>query len=188
MYKAYKSLTSISTALIVKFCNTPPHASYKTPKPFLGNCCHSCKIVVLNSSIFWHFGLHWLMFRPIKSHTRFIGFMSGDITGHGIVCTTSCCKTCCTIRALCGLALLSMNIGLSANTWLSKWGTTRGHCHSILVYQITIKNVQVQLTVKGITTPGNYTPTPKSSFAQNVVVLKWSVLLAPNPCMTVGRA
>ena len=131
MYKAYKSLTSISTALIVKFCNTPRHASYKTPKPFLGNCCHSCKIVVLNSSIFWHFGLHWLMFRPIKSHTRFIGFMSGDITGHGIVCTTSCCKTCCTIRALCGLALLSMNIGLSANTWLSKWGTTRGHCHGI---------------------------------------------------------
>ena len=28
--------------------------------------------------------------------------------------------------ALCGLALSSMNIGLSANAWLSKWGTTRG--------------------------------------------------------------
>ena len=27
-----------------------------------GNCCHSCKIAVLNSSIFWHFGLHWLIF------------------------------------------------------------------------------------------------------------------------------
>ena len=35
-------------------------------------------------------------------------------------------KKYCTIRALCGLALSSMNIGLSANAWLSKWGTTRG--------------------------------------------------------------
>jgi hypothetical protein len=34
-------------------------------------------------------------------------------------------KKCCTIRALCGLALSSINIGLSANAWLSKWGTTR---------------------------------------------------------------
>ena len=91
-----------------------------------GNCCHSCKIAVLNSSIFWHFRLRWLIFRPIKSHTCSIGFMSGDIAGHGIVWTASCCKKCCTIRALCGLALSSMNIGLSANAWLSKWGTTRG--------------------------------------------------------------
>jgi hypothetical protein len=30
-------------------------------------------------------GLHWLIFRPIKSHTCSIGFMSGDIAGHGIV-------------------------------------------------------------------------------------------------------
>ena len=57
-----------------------------------------------------------------------------------------------------------------------------------LACQITIKNVQVQLTVKGKTTPDSYTPTPKSSCAQNVVVLKWSVSLAPNPCTTVGRA
>jgi hypothetical protein len=41
-----------------------------------------------------------------------------------------------------------------------------------LACQITIKNVQVQLTVKGKTTPDSYTPTPKSSCAQNVVVLK----------------
>ena len=41
-----------------------------------------------------------------------------------------------------------------------------------LACQITIKNVQVQLTVKGKTTPHSYTPTPKSSCAQNVVVLK----------------
>jgi hypothetical protein len=40
------------------------------------------------------------------------------------------------------------------------------------VHQITIKNVQVQLTVKGKTTPDSYTPTPKRSCAQNVVVLK----------------
>jgi hypothetical protein len=61
--------------------------------------------------IFWHFGLRWLIFRPIKSHTCSIGLMSGDIAGHGIVWTASCCKKCCAIRALCGLALSSMNIG-----------------------------------------------------------------------------
>ena len=37
---------------------------------------------------------------------------------------------------------------------------------------ITIKNVQVQLTVKGKITPNSYTPTPKSICAQNMVVLK----------------
>ena len=57
-----------------------------------------------------------------------------------------------------------------------------------LACQITIKNVQVQLTVKGKSTPDSYTSTPKSSCVQNVVVLKWSVLLAPNPCTTDGRA
>jgi hypothetical protein len=41
-----------------------------------------------------------------------------------------------------------------------------------LARQITIKNVQVQLTVKGKTTPDSYTPTPKSSCVQNMVVLK----------------
>ena len=91
-----------------------------------GNYCHSCKIALLNSSICWHFGLRWLLFRQIKSHTCSIGFMSGDIAGHGIVWAASCCKKCCTIRALCGLALSSMNIGLSVNAWLAKWGTTRG--------------------------------------------------------------
>jgi hypothetical protein len=39
----------------------------------------------------------------------------------------------------------------------------------------TIKNVQVQLTDKEKTTIDSYTPTPNSSCAQNVVVLKWSV-------------
>ena len=41
-----------------------------------------------------------------------------------------------------------------------------------LARQITIKNVQVQLTVNGKTTSDSYIPTPKSSCAQNVVVLK----------------
>ena len=36
--------------------------------------------------------------------------------------------------------------------------------------------------------PRQLHPTPKSSCAQNVVVLKWSVSLAPNPCTTIGRA
>jgi hypothetical protein len=40
-----------------------------------------------------------------------------------------------------------------------------------LACQITFKNVQVQLTVKGKTTPDSYTPTPKSSFAQNVLLI-----------------
>ena len=47
--------------------------------------------------------------------------------------------------------------------------------HIVTVYlacQITSKNVQVQLTVKGKTTPDSYTSTPKSSCAHNVVVLK----------------
>jgi hypothetical protein len=66
----------------------------------------------------FHFGLRWLNLWPIKSHTCSIGFMPGDIADHGIVWTASCCKKCCTIRALCGLALSSMNIGLSVNAWL----------------------------------------------------------------------
>jgi hypothetical protein len=41
-----------------------------------------------------------------------------------------------------------------------------------LACQITIKNVQDQLTVKGKTTPDSYTTTPKGSCAPNVVVLK----------------
>jgi hypothetical protein len=41
-----------------------------------------------------------------------------------------------------------------------------------LACQITMKNVQVQLTDKGKTTPDSYTPTPKSSSTQHVVVLK----------------
>jgi hypothetical protein len=56
-----------------------------------------------------------------------------------------------------------------------------------LARQITIKNVQVQLTVNGKTTSDSYTPTPTSSCAQNVVDLKWSASLAPNPCTAVGR-
>jgi hypothetical protein len=43
-----------------------------------------------------------------------------------------------------------------------------------LAWQITITTAQVQLTVKGKTTPDSYTPTLKSSCAQNVVVLKFA--------------
>jgi hypothetical protein len=45
--------------------------------------------------------------------------------------------------------------------------------HSVTVFlacQFTIKNVQVQLTVKGKTTPDSYTPSPKSSCAQARIV------------------
>jgi hypothetical protein len=57
-------------------------------------------------------------------------------------------------------------IGRKINAWSEHIVTV------FLACQITIKNVQVQLTVKGKTTPESYTPTPKSSCAQNVVVLK----------------
>ena len=88
-----------------------------------GNCCHSCKIAVLNS--FWialvNFSANKVPYMLYRVHVwRHCRPLSG------IVWTASCCHKCCTIRALCGLALSSMHIGLSANAWLSKWGTTRG--------------------------------------------------------------
>jgi hypothetical protein len=55
---------------------------------------------------------------------------------------------------------------------LSEMGDYAWSEHIVTVFlacQITIKNVQVQLIVKGKTTPDSYTPTPKSSCAQNVV-------------------
>jgi hypothetical protein len=137
----------------------------RRPSRSWGNCCHSCKIAVLNSSIFWYFGLRWLLFRPIKSHTCSIGFMSGDIAGHGIVWTASCCKTYCTIRALSGLALSSMNIDLSANAYDCRnrgLRVVRAHCHGIFACQITIKNVHIHFRVKGKTTPYSYTSSPKA--------------------------
>ena len=116
-----------------------------------GNCCHSCKITVLNSSIFWHFGLRWLIFRPIKSHTGSIGFMSGDIAGHGIVWTASCCK-----KKLYNSGSMWPTVEMEDYAWSEHIVTV------FLACQITIKNVQVQLTVKGKTTPDSYTPPPKA--------------------------
>jgi hypothetical protein len=64
--------------------------------------------------------------------------MSSDIAGQGIVWAASCCKKCCTIA----------------------W---REHIVTVfLACQITTKNVPVQLTVKGKTTPDSYTPPPKA--------------------------
>ena len=185
MGKAYKSITNISTAFIVKFCNTPRHASHKTPKPFLG-CCHSCKIAVLNSSIFWHFELCWLIIWPIKSHICTIWFMYGDIACHGIVLNSRLLEKCWPIRALCGLALSSMNIGLSTNAWLLKWEPTRG-ANTLSLY-IWPARLPARTYKFNLQSKGKQPPTPKISCAHNVVDLKWSVLLAPNPCTTVGRA
>jgi hypothetical protein len=120
-----------------------------------------------------------LIFRPIKSHTCSRGFMSGDIAGHGIVWTASCCKKC-------GLALSSMNIGLSANAWLSKWGTTHGastlsrYFWPIGLPSRTYKsNLQSKEKQPQTVTP----PPPKA------VVLKWNVSLAPNLArLSVGRS
>ena len=99
-----------------------------------GNCCHSCKIAVFKSSIFWHFGLRWLICRPIRSHTCSIRYMSDDFAGHGIFCTASCSKTCCTIRAICGLALSSWTLACQPMHACRNGGlrVERAHCHSIL--------------------------------------------------------
>ena len=156
-----------------------------------GNCCHTCKIAVLNSSIFWHFGLRWLLFRPIKSHTCSIKFMSGDIAGHGIVWTASCCKKILYNSGPMWPSVIVHEHWPVSQRMIVEMGDYAWSEHIVTVFvacQITIKNVQVQLTVKGKTTSDSYTPAPKSSCAQNVVFLKWSVSLAPNPCTTVGRA
>ena len=94
-----------------------------------GNCCHSCKIALLNSSICWHLGLRWLIFRPIKTNTCSIGFMSSDIAGHGIVWAASCCKKCCAIRALCRPWTLACQ---STHGWRNGGlRVERAHCHGI---------------------------------------------------------
>jgi transposase len=46
------------------------------------------------------------------------------------------------------------------------------HVWDFIGRKIHQRNPQVQLTVKGKTTPDSYTPIPKNSCAQNVVVLK----------------
>ena len=158
---------------------------------YWGNCCHSCKTAVLNSSIFWHFGLRWLIFRPIQSHTCSIGFMSGAIAGHGIVWTASCCKNMLYNTGSMWPSVVVHEHWPVSQRMIVEMGDYAWSEHIVMVFlacQITIKNVRVQLTVKGKTTPDSYTLTPKSCCVKNVGVLKWNVSLAPNPCMTVGRA
>jgi hypothetical protein len=69
--------------------------------------------------------------------------------------------------------------------WLVTWSFGMDYSHMETGPLVSWKSVQVQLTVKGKTTPDSYTPIPKSSSDQNVFVLKWSVSLAPNPCMII---
>ena len=154
-----------------------------------GNGCHSCKIAVTDSSIFWHYGLCWLIFRPIKSHTCSLVFMSGDIVGHGIVWTASCCKKC-TIRALCGLALSSWTLSCQPTHECRNGGlrVERAHCHGIFGLSDYHQERTSPTYSQRKNNPRQLHPHPKSSCAQNVVVLKWSVSLAPNPYTTVGRA
>jgi hypothetical protein len=154
--------------------------------------------------------------------------MSGDIAGHGIVYTASCCKKCCTIRALCSLALSSMKLacqrthdldyshmGTGPLVWWKSFFATpyrrsckglaptkhfisgqrqrthdcqngglrveRAHCHGIFGLSDYHKERTSPTYSQRKNNPRQLHPTPKSSCAQNVVVLKWSVLLAPNP-------
>jgi hypothetical protein len=158
------------------FISGQPHFGHNCFWGWGCNCLGLFKITVLNSSIFWHFGLRWLIFRPIKPHTCSIGFMSGDIAGHVIVWTASCCKKMLLVwwksffvtpyrRSCKGLAPTKHFISgqqLFEHNCLLGWG-----CNCLGLF---------------------FLPTPKGSCAQKVVVLKWSVSLAPNPCTTVGRA
>ena len=123
--------------------------------PSWGNCCYSCKIAVLNSSIFWHFELCWLIIWPIKSHICTIGFMYGDIACHGIVWTAACLKN------VDQYGLYAPNVVVHEH-WpvnqrmIVEMGAYAWSEHIVTVYlacQITSKNLQVQLTVKGKTTP-----------------------------------
>jgi hypothetical protein len=69
----------------------------------------------------------WITLVPctsIKSHKCWIGLISGDMAGHWNVSIASCCLNSLIMRDMCSLALSFINIGLSANGWLSKWGTT----------------------------------------------------------------
>ena len=90
--------------------------------------------------------------------------MSGDIAGHGIVRTASSCKQCCTIRALLPSVVVHEHWPVSQRM-IVEMGDYAWSEHIVTVFlacQITIKNVQVQLTVKGKTTPDSYTPPPKA--------------------------
>jgi hypothetical protein len=115
--------------------------------------------------------------------------MSGDIAGQGIVWTASCCKKCCTIWALHCMwpSVVVHEHWPVSQHMIVEMGDYAWSEHIVTVF-FGLSDIQVQLTVKGKTTPDSYTPNPKSSCAQNVVVLKWSVSLAPNPCTAVSRA
>jgi hypothetical protein len=153
------------------------------------NCCHSCKIAVLNSSIFWHFRLRWLIFLPIKSHTCSIEFMSTDIAGHGMVWTASCCKKCSTIRALCGLALSSMNIGPSANACRNgRLRVERTHCHGIFGLSDYHQKRTSPTYSQRKNNPRQLHPHPQKQLCPTCGCPEMKFSLAPNPCTTVGRA
>jgi hypothetical protein len=92
MCKTYKSKTVCPPRLLWSSVTRLVMLRIRRLSHYWGTCCHSCKIAVLNSSTFWHFVLRLLIFRQIKSHTCSIGFMSGNIAGHGIVWTASCCN------------------------------------------------------------------------------------------------
>jgi hypothetical protein len=139
------------------------------PKNGLGVSCEAWRGVLQNftinavdilvidfyASIFWHFGLRWSMFRPIKFHTCSIGFMSGDIAGHGIVWTASCCK-----KMLFNSGSMWPSVVVHGHWPVSQrmivemgdYAWSENIVTVFLACQITIKNVQDQLTVKGKTT------------------------------------
>ena len=74
-------------------------------------------------------------------------------------------EKCCPIRVLCGLALSSMNIGLSTNAWLSKWGPTRG-ANTLSLYiwpaRLPARTYKFNLQSKG-KQPPTVTPPPQKA-------------------------
>lgn len=91
---------------------------------FWGILFHSSCRAAVNSLRLWTGGSLCLTRRPRKSHKCSMGLRSGLMAGHGILSIAFCRKKSFTACALWGLALSSINMGLVARGWFSKWGTT----------------------------------------------------------------
>jgi hypothetical protein len=153
MCKAQKPITSISTAFIVNFCTrlvmlrtwrlsrswrncsamSPDMNPIEHVWDFIGRKINQrnpkCQnIDELRPAILqeWQQFLQERLRRLVRSMTRRVQKFTINAVDILVIGFCALHIKCCTIRALCGLALSSMNIGLSANAWLSKWGTTRG--------------------------------------------------------------
>ena len=89
--------------------------------------------------------------------------MSGDIAGYGIVYSSSMWPSVVVHELWPVSQRMIVEMGDYACS---------EHIVTVFLSYYHQERTQVQLTVKGKPTPDSNTPTPKSSCAQNVVVLK----------------